>query len=182
MALWRTLLIVVFLQGTPRECTLYALGLRGEKRLPWHRATFGGTWMALYLTMDASDLFSMSARQPARMPPDIRELPPLTRRRSSVLPDRSGSPSGSQQSRRRSAGCGMRTVKEERPQRDLDLVPEGSATHAQQQNQSAEIPGSPSGAARRDRASSSTRERSGRNQEAQTPVSGSSSRRSSCSA
>lgn len=76
----------------------------------------------------------------------------------------------------------MRTVKEERPQRDLELVPEGSATHAQQQSHSVEMPGALSGAARHDRAPSSARERHGGHQEAQTPVSGSSSRRSSCSA
>ncbi|CDI86633.1 protein phosphatase methylesterase 1, putative [Eimeria praecox] len=132
--------------------------------------------------MDASELFSISSRQPARMPPDIKELPPITRGRSSNLPDRVGSPSASpHQSRRKSAGCSMRTVKEERQQADAGLSAEG-ITCRNSQDSDREIADGPKEDLRQHRPHSSARHRSGRNHEPAAPHSGSSSRRSSCNA
>ncbi|KAL8433350.1 hypothetical protein Efla_001904 [Eimeria flavescens] len=131
--------------------------------------------------MDASDLFSISARQPARMPPDIKELPPISRGRSDELKDRASSPSGSpDQSRRRSVGCSMRTVKEERQQTEPELRPEGVAVdvHVGSDHES---PGSLCGASQQERSVSSTKERSGRHRESHGADT-SSSRRSSCNA
>ncbi|KAL8452821.1 hypothetical protein Emag_002194 [Eimeria magna] len=131
--------------------------------------------------MDASDLFSISSRQPARMPPDIKELPPISRSRSGELPDRSGSPSGSpDQSRRRSAGCSMRTVKEERQQTEPELTPEGVAAGLQAESDH-EATGGLCGISRQVLSVSSVEERSGRHREVHEPQS-SSSRRSSCNA
>ncbi|KAL8437275.1 hypothetical protein ACSSS7_001038 [Eimeria intestinalis] len=131
--------------------------------------------------MDASDLFSISSRQPARMPPDIKELPPISRGRSGELPSRSGSPSGSpDQSRKRSAGCAMRTVKEERQQTEPELTPEGVAAGLQVGSDH-EAPGGLCGASHQELSVSSLEERLGRHREVHEPQS-SSSRRSSCNA
>ncbi|CDJ38242.1 protein phosphatase methylesterase 1, putative [Eimeria tenella] len=132
--------------------------------------------------MDASELFSISSRQPARMPPDIKELPPITRGRSSNFPDRVGSPSESpHQSRRKSAGCSMRPVKEERQQAEPEHAPEGSASHANLDFET-EAATEHRPHSRQPRSASSARQRTGRHRDAQTPHSGSSSRRSSCNA
>ncbi|KAL8273736.1 hypothetical protein Esti_002336 [Eimeria stiedai] len=131
--------------------------------------------------MDASDLFSISSRQPARMPPDIKELPQISRGGSGELPNRSGSPSGSpDQSRRRSAGCPMRTVKEERQQTEPELTPDGVAVGLQAESDH-EVPGCLCGALRQELSMPSVEERSGRHREVHEPQS-SSSRRSSCNA
>lgn len=133
-------------------------------------------------TMDASELFSISSRQPARMPPDIKELPPITRGRSSNYPDRVGSPSVSpHQSRRKSAGCSMRTVKEERQQADAGLREEGIACRINLDSERDAADGHRENS-RQPRPASSARHRTGRNQDLQAPHSGSSSRRSSCNA
>ncbi|CDJ53067.1 protein phosphatase methylesterase 1, putative [Eimeria brunetti] len=132
--------------------------------------------------MDASELFSISSRQPARMPPDIKELPPITRGRSSNFPDRVGSPSASpHQSRRKSAGCSMRTVKEERQQADAGFGDEGMScrTSMDSDREAADFSKEDS---RQTRPASSARHRTGRNQDFPVPHSGSSSRRSSCNA
>lgn len=146
-----------------------------------------GRWLApkfyrfLY-TMDASDLFSISSRQPARMPPDIKELPPITRGRSSGLPNRVGSPSESpHQSRRKSAGCCMRTVKEERQQTEPELTAEGVAPDSYLESDQ-EAAGCPGGASGHELSVSSIRERTGRHRDAHVRHSGSSSRHSSCNA
>ncbi|KAL8449723.1 hypothetical protein Emed_002978 [Eimeria media] len=132
--------------------------------------------------MDASDLFSISSRQPARMPPDIKELPPISRGRSGEMPSRSGSPSGSpDQSRRRSGGCPMRTVKEERQQTEPELTPEGVAAAGLHAESDHEAPGGLCGTSRHVHSASSAEERSGRHREVHEPQS-SSSRRSSCNA
>ncbi|CDJ60295.1 protein phosphatase methylesterase 1, putative [Eimeria maxima] len=131
--------------------------------------------------MDASELFSISSRQPARMPPDIKELPPITRGRSSNFPNRVGSPSISpHQSRRKSAGCSMRTVKEERQQEDAMPREEGITCRTSLDSDKDTADGHREDS-RQTRPSSSARHRTCRN-DLQAPHSGSSSRRSSCNA
>lgn len=116
------------------------------------------------------------------MPPDIKELPPITRGRSSGLLNRSGTQSESpHQSRRKSTGCCMRTVKEERQQTEPELTPEGVALDSCLESDQ-ETPGCPGGASRHELAVASIRERTGRHRDAHVPHSGSSSRRSSCNA
>lgn len=115
------------------------------------------------------------------MPPDIKELPPITRGRSSNFPNRVGSPSISpHQSRRKSAGCSMRTVKEERQQEDAMPREEGITCRTSLDSDKDTADGHREDS-RQTRPSSSARHRTCRN-DLQAPHSGSSSRRSSCNA
>ncbi|OEH74334.1 protein phosphatase methylesterase [Cyclospora cayetanensis] len=127
--------------------------------------------------MDASDLFSISSRQPARMPPDIKELPPITRGRSSNFPHRVGSPSETPRQNRRKSACSMRTVKEERQSTEPGLTAEGllHCSNLEAQKDTGWLSGAPPHAL----SVSSIPEQMSRRRDSHASHSGSSSRRSS---